>query len=209
VKKKGRIPGDHAARRVEIAEAACRAILRLGLANAGLAEIAREMGYTTGVLRHYFDDKEHLLLFAKNQLFDRAHQHAVSLAAGVSGFERLRIMVCESIRLDAEAIDRWRLLTIFNGSAIGNASLMQVQARRNERFWKLIEDELMELQRAGILSRRMNVALEARGIAAIMDGLADQIVMKPKAWKPAEVAMLLTVYLDSVLARNGTRHGMA
>lgn len=204
MKKRGRRPGDHDARRIEIAEAACRAILRLGIANAGLADIAREMGYTTGVLRHYFDDKEQLVLFAKNHLFDRAQKHAAHVAAGASGFERVRIIVLESLRLDPETIDRWRLLTIFNGRAVGDARLMQIQARRNELFWKLMEKELVGLQRAGALAKRMNASLEARGIVAFVDGLADQIIMKPSAWKAREIEALLSTYLDGVLARHGT-----
>lgn len=180
--KRGRKTGDHNAKRIEIAEAACTAILRLGIANAGLADIAREMGYTTGVLRHYFEDKEDLLLFAKNMLFDRASLQARQAAEGVTGPERLRIMVVDSLRLDAETIDRWRLLAIFSGRAIGDARLMAIQQKRNEHFWKLLEDELSALKKAGYLSSRVDVELEARGIVAFGDGLADQFIMKPKAW---------------------------
>lgn len=59
---RGRAQGDQDAKRAKIAQAACDVILRLGLAQASLAEIAREMGYTTGILRHYFANKEELLL---------------------------------------------------------------------------------------------------------------------------------------------------
>lgn len=199
--KRGRKPGDHDAKRTEIAEAACKAILRLGIANAGLADIAREMGYTTGVLRHYFEDKEDLLLFAKNMLFDRASARARQAAEGVTGTERLRIMVVDSLRLDAETVDRWRLLAIFSGRAIGDARLMAIQQRRNERFWRLLEEELTQLQKAGYLSSRCDVALEARGIVAFGDGLADQVIMKPKAWTTAQLQTLISGYLDSMLRR--------
>ena len=208
VKKKrgrGRPFGDHEARRVQIAAAACRVIVRMGIAKAGLADIAREMGCTTGVLSHYFSDKEQLLLFAKNYVFDRAFERAARVAADVSGFERLRVMLGESVRIDADMVERCRLLTIFNGQAVGQSRMMQIQARRNERFWRLIETELTELQRAGVLATQMDVSLEARGITAMMDGLADQIVMKPGAWKPGEAEALLTIYLDGVLARHGVR----
>jgi AcrR family transcriptional regulator len=107
--KKGRKPGDHNAKRMEIAGAACKAFLRLGIANAGLADIAREMGYTTGVLRHYFEDKEQLLLFAKNMLFDRAHERAISAAEDAAGWERLKVLVLDGLRLDQESLDRCRL----------------------------------------------------------------------------------------------------
>lgn len=199
--KRGRKTGDHNAKRIEIAEAACKAILRLGIANAGLADIAREMGYTTGVLRHYFEDKEDLLLFAKNMLFDRASAQARQAAAGATGLERLRIMVVDSLQLDAETVDRWRLLAIFSGRAIGDTRLMAIQQRRNEHFWKLLEEELTELQKAGYLSSRADLQLEARGIVAFGDGLADQVIMKPKAWSTTQLQTLISGYLEGMLSR--------
>lgn len=198
---RGRKPGDHNARRIEIAEAACKTILRSGIANASLADIAREMGYTTGVLRHYFRDKEELLLFAKNTMFDRAHDRAVAAAESTVGTDRLRIMVVDTLKLDPETIDRWRLLAIFNGHAIGNSRLMALQQKRNERFWSFLEEEMLRLQQAGHLSARMDVALEARGLVAFGDGLADQIIMQPKIWSEAQLHTLVSNYLEGLLAR--------
>lgn len=203
--KRGRKPGDHDSKKAEIAEAAYKTLLRVGIGNASLADIAREMGYTTGVLRHYFKDKEELLLFAKNMLFDRANERARAAAAGAEGLDRLRIMVTDSLSLDPETVDRWRLLTMFSGKAIGDARLMALQQKRNERFWQLLEEELLQLQAAGYLSTQMDAALEARGIVAFGDGLADQIVMKPKAWTQAQMQTLVGNYLDGFLARCARR----
>lgn len=202
--KRGRKPGDHNARRIEIAEAACKAILRLGIANAGLADMAREMGYTTGVLRHYFEDKDQLLLFAKNMLFDRAQERAKLATEGMVGAQRLRTMVLDAANVDPDTVDRWRLLTIFNGRAVGDTRLMQLQQKRNERFWQLMEQELVELQRQGILSKRMDATLEARGIVSFTDGLAEQVIMKPKAWTTEQLQYLASSYLDHLFARFGS-----
>jgi len=207
--KRGRKPGDHDSKKAEIAEAAYKTLLRVGIANASLADIAREMGYTTGVLRHYFKDKEELLLFAKNMLFDRASERARAAAAGAEGLERLRIMVTDSLSLDSDTIDRWRLLTMFSGQAIGDARLMALQQKRNERFWELLEQELTQLQEAGHLSSQMDAALEARGIVAFGDGLADQVIMKPKAWTAAQLQTLVSSYLESFLARCARREPAA
>lgn len=47
-------PTSHHERREQIAEAAWRVIQREGIAKVNLREIAREGGYTTGVLSRYF-----------------------------------------------------------------------------------------------------------------------------------------------------------
>lgn len=59
-------------RREWIAEAAWRVIAREGLRGANLREIAREAGHTTGVLSHYFRDKQELLSFAYGLVMDRS-----------------------------------------------------------------------------------------------------------------------------------------
>ncbi|MEJ7820365.1 MAG: TetR/AcrR family transcriptional regulator [Rubrobacteraceae bacterium] len=63
---------DHEERRVEVAEAAWRVIESRGLSGANVREIAREAGYTTGVLSHYFRDKRELLAFAFGLMVERS-----------------------------------------------------------------------------------------------------------------------------------------
>jgi len=46
---------------------------RAGVDGTGVADIAQEMGCSTGVLMHYYSSKAQLLLFAKNLLFDRVY----------------------------------------------------------------------------------------------------------------------------------------
>src|SRR5438874_3346016 len=129
---KGRKKGDHDAKRVEIATAACRVLLRRGLEQTSLADIAREIGATTGILRHYFaNKKDEILLYAKNLIFDKSIESAADLAACCTGLDRLRAMAINLLPVGPETID-YRLLAMFNGSAIGNASLMRLQDKRRQ-----------------------------------------------------------------------------
>lgn len=76
---------NHDERREEIAEAAWKVIEREGLARADLRKIAREVGYTTGVITHYFRDKRELMSFAFGLLVDRsmARMSRASAEAGL------------------------------------------------------------------------------------------------------------------------------
>ncbi len=178
----GRKRGDHDARRIEIAEATCRVILRMGVERAGIAEIAREMGCSTGVIMHYHATKAELLLFAKNLLFDRVYDRVAQVRQSHQGIERLRVMAREMLPLGAAAVERWRVLTAFNGMAIGNPELMKLQARRDLRFARLFADAIRELQEAKLLSPKLDALTEGRGIAALADGIAGEVVMSPGAW---------------------------
>lgn len=75
---------DHEERRVEISEAAWRMIEVRGLAGANVREIAREAGFTTGVLSHYFRDKRELLAFAFGLMVERSTKR-ISEAARNTG----------------------------------------------------------------------------------------------------------------------------
>ncbi|HEV2125240.1 MAG TPA: TetR/AcrR family transcriptional regulator, partial [Chloroflexota bacterium] len=83
----------HQMRRQEIADAACEVILRLGLEKTRLTDIAREAGLTTGALQYHFENKEELLLFVKNRLFDRIFAVADEEAQKLTGPARLRAYV--------------------------------------------------------------------------------------------------------------------
>ena len=51
-------------RRIEVAKAAWQVIIREGLDRTSMRAIAQELGSSTGVVTHYFRDKEDLILFA-------------------------------------------------------------------------------------------------------------------------------------------------
>jgi AcrR family transcriptional regulator len=195
---RGRTKGDHDAKRAKIAEAACYVILRLGLAQASLAEIAREMGYTTGILRHYFSNKEQLLLYAKNLLWDRSFEKASSAAMRHKGVEKLRAMAISLLPIDGPSIDRFRLLAAFNGCAIGNAQLMKLQHKRNADHWRIFEEVISGLQKDGDFSKSLNPRLEGCAILAMIDGLADAVIMQPDAWSSDELKQVMVRYIDTV-----------
>ena len=55
---------NHDERRVEIAHATWAAVQSVGVENLTLRDITLEAGFTTGVLTHYFRDKDSVLRFA-------------------------------------------------------------------------------------------------------------------------------------------------
>jgi AcrR family transcriptional regulator len=188
---RGRKKGDHDAKRVEIADGAYKVFLRLGLERTSLADIAREIGNTTGVLRHYFSDKTDLLLYAKNRLFDRSYIRAKEAAEGCTGLQKIRAIMLELLPTRSDNVDAYRLLMMFNGSAIGDSRLMKLQAKRNAIHADLIAELIETLQQEGVVRKNVKPQLEAAAILALIDGLADQMVMRPNSWSKAEVELLV------------------
>ena len=176
-------------------------ILNQGLAATSLSDIAREMGYTTGVIRHYFADKEELLLYSKNLLFDESMQSAQRAAESRQGTDKLKAMIRELLPLDGRSVDKYRLLATFNGHAIGNPRLMKIQHGRNQRHWEIIADVIAELQREKFLAKELDPKLEACAILALTDGLADQVIMSPNMWSTEQLLEVIDNHINDLRSR--------
>ena len=81
-------------RLVEVDEAARRVIVRKGLRSTTMRDISREGGFTTGVLTHYFPDKDALIV----GVFSSASESWIelvreSLASAKTAQQRLAVIV--------------------------------------------------------------------------------------------------------------------
>jgi TetR/AcrR family transcriptional repressor of bet genes len=65
---------DHAQRRDEIAHVACEVVAQYGFEQATVARIARAAGYTTGMVAHYYDSKQEIILAALRRMLLRIEQ---------------------------------------------------------------------------------------------------------------------------------------
>ena len=75
---------DHAQRRDEIALVACRVVAAHGFDRASMVRIAREAGYTTGMLAHYFDSKQDIIIAALRLILRRIDER-LSRPSGDAG----------------------------------------------------------------------------------------------------------------------------
>src|ERR1700722_2240928 len=65
---------DHVQRRDEIAHFACKVVAHYGFEQATVARIARAAGYTTGMVAHYFDSKQDIILAALRRMLLRIEE---------------------------------------------------------------------------------------------------------------------------------------
>ncbi|MBA3240528.1 MAG: TetR family transcriptional regulator C-terminal domain-containing protein [Acidobacteria bacterium] len=190
---------DHDQRRTEIARAACDVILELGLENARLSEIAMRAGVTTGAVQHYFRSKEHLLLYAKNDLFDQLYERIRAASAELKGVERLLAIAYVILPTNLEAIKAFRVLEAFRGRAIGNNSLLRIQHKRDRNSIAMIEAEISGLARDGLLADDVNPAREALAFSALLDGLGATVIAAPKAFSAADLTAIVERFIERAL----------
>src|SRR5499427_5103765 len=75
---------DHDQRRDQIALVACRVVAENGFDQATIVRIAREAGYTTGMVAHYFDTKQDIIIAALRLILRRIEERLTPRPSGES-----------------------------------------------------------------------------------------------------------------------------
>jgi TetR/AcrR family transcriptional regulator, transcriptional repressor of bet genes len=174
---------DHAARRDEIALVACRVVAQHGFEQATVVKIAREAGYTTGMIAHYFDSKQEIILAALRLILRRIDQRLSSRPAGAS--PSLLEVLAESLPLDAQRSTECAFWTAFWGQVSADKRLKRINAWVHREYMRLYERCLTEQWPE---SRDWPPAVRDQALRAIttfINGLTASAVVSPSEW-PAE-----------------------
>jgi AcrR family transcriptional regulator len=178
-------------RRIEVAKAAWQVIVREGLDRTSMRAIAQELGASTGVVTHYFRDKEALTLFALEQVFETVVEDMKACAQGQPGIDRLEQMIVAALPLDA--IDRadWKVWVAFLGYSIGREPLVQEHRKRYDFLRQMICQELADLQTAQLIRADLDLTLEANALIALVDGIGTGVVICPEQFSATQQRYLV------------------
>lgn len=186
-------------RRIEVAKAAWRVIVREGLDRASMRAIAQELGSSTGVVTHYFRDKEELTLFALEQVFENVLQDMKTCAEGQQGIDRLAQMIF--VALPLEDIDKadWKVWVAFLGYSIGRDRLVQEHRKRYDFLRQIICQELADLQKALLIRADLDLTLEANALIALVDGIGTGVVICPEQFSADQQKYLVRRHINALL----------
>ena len=186
-------------RRIEVAKAAWRVIVREGLDRASMRAIAQELGSSTGVVTHYFRDKEELTLFALEQVFENVLQDMKTCAEGRQGIDRLAQMIF--VALPLEDIDKadWKVWVAFLGYSIGRDRLVQEHRKRYDFLRQIICQELADLQKALLIRADLDLTLEANALIALVDGIGTGVVICPEQFSADQQKYLVLRHINGLI----------
>ena len=159
---------DHEERRRELAQAVWRVIRRDGIDGASVRTIAREAGWSSGALRHYFETQSALLTFAIGLVVDRIEARIAALELPADPRAAVERLLLELLPLDEER----------------HAELHDAQRGAC-------------LRAASVLGAR-DPELEAERLHALVDGLAVHAALQPERLEPDRIVALLRRQLASV-----------
>lgn len=185
-------------RRLEVSEAAWRVIVREGLDRASMRAIAQEMNCTTGVVTHYFRNKQELILFALHQVTERLQVMMQMAIEGVSGVDRLTAMLLSFLPLDQERQEILRVWVAYLGYAIGRDGLMEEHQQSAAELRAVIIHELEDLQSAGLIGGDLIAQVEANALLALVNGVAIDSLIQAEHLEPEQQETVIKRYIASM-----------
>jgi AcrR family transcriptional regulator len=186
-------------RRNEVAQAAWQVIVREGLDRTSMRAIAQELGSSTGVVTHYFRDKDALILFALERVFEHVLADMKIAAQGQPGIEGLAQMICTALPLEMSDKDDWKVWVAFLGYSIGREHLVQEHRKRYDLLRQIIAQELADLQAAHLIRADIDLMLEANAIVALVDGIGTGSVIYPEQFSAEQQQYLVRRHINVLL----------
>ncbi|MEA2209442.1 MAG: hypothetical protein QOF54_1919 [Solirubrobacteraceae bacterium] len=171
-------------RREQICRAAATVISREGFAGTTMRMVADEAGVSTGMLNHYFANRQDLLTQALVYVSERAQARMREAIVGVpAGRQRLAALLDSALAEDQEASETWRVWINAYGEAVRLADLRHTIEARLNSWYDLIDTAL-----EGLVPADVNGTIPwAWRFDAILNGLTLQALTSEAALDGARI----------------------
>lgn len=158
---------DHNQRRNELVQVIIKVIYERGLNGATVRTISRAGGFSSGVLSHYFSNKDEMIKFAFGGVADIIFERVEERLRHAKGAERVRILIEEHLPIAAHD-DETAVALAFWEVAMHDMQL-RVQFRANYGRWR----RRLRQELSALLPHLSDTETEARVDLAIAttDGL--------------------------------------
>jgi len=183
---------DHDSRRKALAEAAARVIARVGVENATVRAIASEAGFSTGVLAHYFSDKDAILLQALNWTNEHVMDRFKELFRDPDsmGFEEIKELVHLSMPLGELSRLEWSLRLHFWAYSITREDMTDAHRNRIKGWRAMVSDRLDHMKHTGQVRQDIEVKVAAASLVALVWGICVQLLFSPEEDQEEAVALI-------------------
>lgn len=194
---------DHEARRIEVADAVLRVLTDAGIDGLSLRRIAEETEASTGLLTHYFANREELVFFALDHAYARAELRMRDVAQVTPARSALRAVLIEALPLDRERREEWHAWLALWLLAVSSDALRAEHVRRYG-IWRGAVRRLVAAAVAdGSVPSTVRVRDAAEALVAAVDGLGLQALHEPdrlsRRQLRARIDSLLQLLFDSQL----------
>jgi AcrR family transcriptional regulator len=181
---------DHDVRRAEIAEALWRVVARDGLEGATIRSVAAEAGWSRGIVEHYFQDKEELLLYSFQLTLERTLALVKQRHETLVGREALRAVLLDDL---AQSKDIW--FDLLSAGAREPATAAKLE-RFDAEMSTVLAEIIAEMVARGEAAPQLDPVAEARTIFGFSLSLNMSVRMKPELYTEETVRAEIEGFLD-------------
>lgn len=185
---------DHEQRRDEIALVACRVVAQHGFDQATIVRIAREAGYTTGMVAHYFDTKQDIVIAALRLILRRVEERLTR--SGAAGEPDLLSVLCEALPLDETRYIECSFWIAFWGQVPADRKLKRINFGLHREYLKLFERCLARGWREWPQWAAATREHVLRSVLTFINGLTASTVANRGDWPAAAQVAQLRVQLE-------------
>jgi TetR/AcrR family transcriptional regulator, transcriptional repressor of bet genes len=185
---------DHAQRRDEIAHVACQVVAAFGFERATVARIARAAGYTTGMVAHYYESKQDIILAALRLMLLRIEQRLTRERA--AGEANLLEVLSEALAIDAQRFTECAFWMAFWGQVSADKQLKRLNVWVHREYMRLFTRCFAEYWPEWTQWPQALRDQVLRSVVTCMNGLTAGAVTSPRDWPPVTQREQLALQLD-------------
>jgi AcrR family transcriptional regulator len=185
---------DHDRRREEIAQVACQVVAEVGFRQATIARIARASGYTTGMVAHYYDSKQDIILAALRLILKRIEERLKRREG--EGDADLLAVLSEALALDKQRFIECAFWMAFWGQVSADKTLKRLNAWVHREYLRLFERCFAAHWPRSAEWPKPVREQALRSVVTFINGLTASAVTSPADWPPATQIAQLRLQLD-------------
>jgi AcrR family transcriptional regulator len=185
---------DHAKRREEIALVACQVVAGHGFEQTTVARIARAAGYTTGMVAHYYESKQAIILAALRLMLIRIEERLTREREG--GDASLLNALSEALPVDAQRFTECAFWMAFWGQVSADKKLKKLNAWVHREYMRLYARCFAVYWPEWSTLPDATQDQVLRSVATLMNGITAGAVTSPRDWPAAKQLEHLSFQLD-------------
>jgi AcrR family transcriptional regulator len=175
---------DHDARREELVLAAWRVIAAQGIDEVTIRDIARESGYSSGVLAHYFENKDDLLAHALRLSHTRIRKRYDAEVETPAAVDALKAILIDNLPHDEQRDLETRIEMSFWARALRNEALHEIQQEESEGLRTLLRELVEKAQKEKAIGKKHDREAVLEVLGAMIDGISLHALLYPDRLPP-------------------------
>jgi TetR/AcrR family transcriptional repressor of bet genes len=186
-------------RQEQVIDATTRCIVEKGLSNISVKDIAKEANVSAGIIYHYFENKESLLLQVIKNAFKKSHEQVIAAVESCpTPFEKLERHWENILKTPSENTEFFVVLLSYLGEAKQNPEIQSIVGRffRNLRTYvdNYLEEGVVEPSK----SKHISTLLYSLGL-----GLGVMWMMEPKTIDIEECGKVFIEWVKKYIVKDG------